>query len=557
MKRIVITLLALVCALCCAFGLAACDGDGTETGTDTVAVESIALSKSVLTLEVGGEEALSVTYTPANASVKSVTWTSSAPDVASVDSTGKVKAKAVGTATVTAKTANDKTATCDVTVKSSAPVTEASETQWNAAMTDVTQFTVAQTAGEETMISKLDGDKIEITYSDGDVAIYVKEGTAFSMYEKTADGWVKVTSFSQEQVLGITAMFNLQQNMFENCKDIFKYDLFTYDDDKYTATTLGESEELGGTLNNVVVTFENGKVVEINFDLVTPSEDEDDDNTVTKFVINKVGDTTVPVPTEYSEYDPESVYKVTVEQWKAILANRPANYTAKRLYTSYQITNEYDGDICYYSTTRPTDVGYEPMYLFNGCKYFYRWEEQNNRWEINNDERYKVKDFDSDSNMYLFADYYDSFTYAEGKYTAAQIDMEVSERAVRVTDVEIAFEDGALKILKFTAFGTDYIYDSFGETSFELPPALFPINYTGSISFPAGSKVSVIYEKYPELKTVLGTWELYLQIDREWVKVDEDYEISQGRVVCKFVYNGKASEQPNESQQLNLVGIAQ
>ena len=113
-KKITLLLLALVCTLCCALGLTACNDDSSKT----VAVESITLDKTELTLKVGAEETLSVTYTPDNATEKSVLWSSSAPAIASIDNAGKITAKSAGTATITATTANSKTATCEITVTS-------------------------------------------------------------------------------------------------------------------------------------------------------------------------------------------------------------------------------------------------------------------------------------------------------------------------------------------------------------------------------------------------------------------------------------------------------
>lgn len=83
-------------------------------------VSSITLNKSSINLLIGGSQTLSVTnVSPDDAVDKSVTWSSSATSVATVDpSTGKVTAVAEGTATITA-TANDgsgTTATCSVTV---------------------------------------------------------------------------------------------------------------------------------------------------------------------------------------------------------------------------------------------------------------------------------------------------------------------------------------------------------------------------------------------------------------------------------------------------------
>ena len=72
-----------------------------------VPVTSITLNKTTATLTIGGKaEALTVTVSPADATDKSVTWSSDKEVVASVDKNGVVTAQTLGTATITA-TAND------------------------------------------------------------------------------------------------------------------------------------------------------------------------------------------------------------------------------------------------------------------------------------------------------------------------------------------------------------------------------------------------------------------------------------------------------------------
>ena len=82
---------------------------------------SVALNKTTLTLDIGKTSNLRATVYPSNASNKKCTWSSSNTSVATVDSNGKVTAKKAGTATITVKTSNGKTATCKVTVNLPAP----------------------------------------------------------------------------------------------------------------------------------------------------------------------------------------------------------------------------------------------------------------------------------------------------------------------------------------------------------------------------------------------------------------------------------------------------
>ena len=85
-----------------------------ETG-DTE-ITSVTLNHSTLTLEAGKTGKLSATVLPASATDKSITWSSSNTDVASVISNGTVTAKKAGTAVITATAVNGKNASCTVTV---------------------------------------------------------------------------------------------------------------------------------------------------------------------------------------------------------------------------------------------------------------------------------------------------------------------------------------------------------------------------------------------------------------------------------------------------------
>ena len=83
--------------------------DNNKTATVKVTVEPINPTKLVLSasstkLNVGTSTNIIATVTPSNATDKRVTYSSSNSNVLSVSSTGKVSAKAVGTATITAKT---------------------------------------------------------------------------------------------------------------------------------------------------------------------------------------------------------------------------------------------------------------------------------------------------------------------------------------------------------------------------------------------------------------------------------------------------------------------
>lgn len=87
-----------------------------KEATGGTEVTSVKLNKATLNLEVGKTGKLSATVRPDSAADKSITWSSSNTDVASVSSSGTVTAKKTGTAVITATATNGRSASCTVTV---------------------------------------------------------------------------------------------------------------------------------------------------------------------------------------------------------------------------------------------------------------------------------------------------------------------------------------------------------------------------------------------------------------------------------------------------------
>ena len=85
-----------------------------------IAVTGITINKTTTSIEVGKIDTLVATISPSNATNKLIAWSSSNSNVATVNN-GVVTAKTVGTANITVTTANGKTATCVVTVKTPVP----------------------------------------------------------------------------------------------------------------------------------------------------------------------------------------------------------------------------------------------------------------------------------------------------------------------------------------------------------------------------------------------------------------------------------------------------
>jgi len=98
--------------------LDAIDIDSDGLLLDGKLIESLQLNKNSLELTVGSSESLVPSITPDDATNKKIKWTSSNPEIASVDDTGNVIGLKPGNVTITATTTDGSnlSATCEVTV---------------------------------------------------------------------------------------------------------------------------------------------------------------------------------------------------------------------------------------------------------------------------------------------------------------------------------------------------------------------------------------------------------------------------------------------------------
>jgi uncharacterized protein YjdB len=188
------------------------DGNKTHTCTVTVTapsttipVTAIALNKTSTTITVGASETLTVSYTPTNANTgKAITWTSSNNNIATVNN-GVVTAVAEGTATITAKSEGNFTATCAVTVQAGASVPstgltlhepEVYEAKEIAGGYNADLVVVNQKEYEVYYINRdASGSKLAIATSNIDKAnniCDVDKSTGNNTESK--DGWIKIVS---------------------------------------------------------------------------------------------------------------------------------------------------------------------------------------------------------------------------------------------------------------------------------------------------------------------------------------------------------------------------
>ncbi len=90
----------------------------SSSGVSVISVSGISLDRTTSTINAGSTGQLTVTVTPADATYQSVNWTSDNTAVATVSGNGLVTGVALGTANITATTADGGyTATCVITVQ--------------------------------------------------------------------------------------------------------------------------------------------------------------------------------------------------------------------------------------------------------------------------------------------------------------------------------------------------------------------------------------------------------------------------------------------------------
>lgn len=179
--------------------------DTIDKPDDTPVTPTISLNRTVLVLNVGEKDELKV-----NGTEDTVEWSSSAPTVASVTSTGEVTALTKGNAVITAEV-NGESVTCTVTVKeeSDAPDNGTDTPDNNSTTTkpnnsnkpstgsvDVSKLKLKLTMGEWV-------STVESPNSDGNFEISSVQGEEWTL---AVDGTTAATTWSAESGNGVATV---------------------------------------------------------------------------------------------------------------------------------------------------------------------------------------------------------------------------------------------------------------------------------------------------------------------------------------------------------------
>lgn len=213
---------------------------------------SVKLSKTSVTIIKGKTAKLTATVSPSNAIDKTVTWSSSNTSVAKVTN-GTITAVGGGTATITAKTYNGKTAKC--TVKVTVPVTGIKLNR--------TTMTLEKGDSEylDTTISPWNATDQKVTWTSSDTSVAtVSNGKVTALKKGTAT----ITAKSSN---GLTAKCSVTVTVSVSYIDLDRYDIEL---DLGSSTTL-TANVMPADADNKTVTWKSSdnSVVTVNNGVIT------------------------------------------------------------------------------------------------------------------------------------------------------------------------------------------------------------------------------------------------------------------------------------------------
>ena len=152
-------------------------------------VESVALDKSVLTLAEGEEGTLVPQFTPENATYRNVTWVSIDSKIATVDGSGRVRAKAKGETFVLVHTQDgQKMAVCRVRVAAGIPVEGVSLDQTALTLSVGQEVKLMPTVSPENASNK------KVTWKSVDETIAAVDADGMVTAKKVGETTVTVTT---------------------------------------------------------------------------------------------------------------------------------------------------------------------------------------------------------------------------------------------------------------------------------------------------------------------------------------------------------------------------
>lgn len=179
--------------------------------TIEIPVETVALDDKETTIYVGQTKRLNYSVLPINASRNAVTWTSTNPSVASVDATGRVSAKQVGTTVIMLKSFDGgHSAYCTVTVRQIAEGIKFTQTELELTTGQIHEIEyklIPNNATDANVVWESSDTKVIVVSETGEVTAK-GPGVAFVIARTEAGGmsYIKVTV--KQSVAGLLLNFS-------------------------------------------------------------------------------------------------------------------------------------------------------------------------------------------------------------------------------------------------------------------------------------------------------------------------------------------------------------
>ncbi|MCQ2088303.1 MAG: Ig-like domain-containing protein [Bacilli bacterium] len=202
-----------------------------------IPVQSVELNADSIEVYEGKSKTIDVTILPSNATVKTVTYTSSNPNIATVDASGNITGVAIGECTITAKSVDDPTliSTCKVTVLEQ-PALQANYMSYNYknyTTNNYYEIDSAPSTGELKLLV------IPVWFTDSSTFITNKENVRDDIRKvyfgtESETGWNSVKSYYETESDGKLSILGSVSEWYECGKS---YSAFNYDSGGSNTTT--------------------------------------------------------------------------------------------------------------------------------------------------------------------------------------------------------------------------------------------------------------------------------------------------------------------------------
>ncbi len=358
--------------------------------------------------------------------------------------------------------------------------TQMDEEEWKkqaavfATTTNYSLGRVRVSSGKDVASMKLDGTTYYETW-EGRERIWDIENSKYVLYEKASAtaAWIKenTTQVRYENALfDPTIMVTVAAEAIEN-----NFAALSFKAGVYSAAQIEIEYSEPFVLKDVEITVSGGKIVRVICTLVGGYDEEGDE----RITVDHVGSTEIAIPQNYTDNTQsgsEATGSETNEKMWLVGLSSADNFTLKN---SVDIPNQgvmivtfkIDGNKC--EQTQSDGARFVGVKEESGFSQY--------DYNTDNDTWYKVKEtsiaqFVYETNLTFpaqLAKHFDDFTFANGKYTCANIEITYMNAPAPATSLEVVFAENKPVSIKFMLTVNNqtalYEFSAFGTTEVEVP----------------------------------------------------------------------------------------